>query len=160
MARATPPPPPRTLITPSLDDEGNSPNYTLDQTVLHIQSPTLKTTYICCPPERTIGTMSRSGRTHLGLKHPWIHMLRRAKPCGGYSALVQQVVLCPRPSKAGRVPFPCPACSGSRQTRSGRQDSGIGTTLVFRTASSKASRHSSLFQSISLPASARQSPTT
>ncbi|KAI0716418.1 hypothetical protein C8Q76DRAFT_767546 [Earliella scabrosa] len=69
-----PPPPPRTLITPSLDDEGNSPNYTLDQTVLHIQSPTLKTTYICCPPERAIDAMSRSGRTQLGLKHPWIHM--------------------------------------------------------------------------------------
>ncbi|KXN86527.1 hypothetical protein AN958_09999 [Leucoagaricus sp. SymC.cos] len=46
--------------------------YELDQTVLHIQSPKLPTTYIQCPPGSfTPGT----GRTPpLGLKHPWIHL--------------------------------------------------------------------------------------
>ena len=70
-----PPPPPRTLITLSREDEENSPNYTLDQTVLHIQSPTLNRTSICCPPERAMSAVPLSGRAaHLGLKHPWIHL--------------------------------------------------------------------------------------
>lgn len=41
--------------------------YTLNQTVLHIQSPTLRTTYIRCPP---IGQVP----SRLGIQHPWIHM--------------------------------------------------------------------------------------
>jgi hypothetical protein len=44
-------------------------DYQLDQTVLHIQSPTLPKTYIQCPKDRSGG---RSG--DLGLKHPWIHL--------------------------------------------------------------------------------------
>lgn len=47
--------------------EGDSEDlgYALDQTVLHIQSPRLSTTYIQCPPDRS---------SELGLKHPWIHL--------------------------------------------------------------------------------------
>lgn len=69
------PEPPRALITPSIEDEDNSPNYTLDQTVLHIQSPTLQTTYIRCPPQRRASVTSRGNAGgHLGLKHPWVHL--------------------------------------------------------------------------------------
>lgn len=39
--------------------------YALDQTVLHIQSPKPPTTYILCPPDRSLA---------LGLKHPWMHI--------------------------------------------------------------------------------------
>lgn len=69
------PPAPGTLIkAPTLDrwageearvgDDGGLVGYCLDQTVLHIQSPTLPTTYIRCPPTSY----------HLGMKPPWIHM--------------------------------------------------------------------------------------
>ena len=40
--------------------------YTLNQTVLHIQSPTLRTTHIRCP---AIGMA-----TSLGMQHPWVHL--------------------------------------------------------------------------------------
>ena len=71
---------PRTLISASeLDGGGDSehfsPNYTLDQTVLHIQSPTLRTTYIQCPPARpTTSSRTSAASGHLGLRHPWIHL--------------------------------------------------------------------------------------
>ncbi|KAI0760100.1 hypothetical protein C8Q74DRAFT_1293985 [Fomes fomentarius] len=69
------PEPPRTLITPSIEDEDKSPNYTLDQTVLHIQSPTIQTTYIRCPPQRRASATSKGNAGgHLELKHPWVHL--------------------------------------------------------------------------------------
>ena len=72
------PPPPRTLLAlsgPGEDSDAHlsSPNYALDQTVLHLQSPTLRTTYIRCPASATAGTGS-AAREQLGLKHPWIHL--------------------------------------------------------------------------------------
>ncbi|KAM5536089.1 hypothetical protein V8D89_010188 [Ganoderma adspersum] len=71
------PPAPRTLITATGLEDGTapSPNYALDQTVLHIQSPTLRTTYMRCPPVSTAVPGRASASTgHLGLKHPWIHL--------------------------------------------------------------------------------------
>ncbi len=53
-----------TLPEASEDDDSSQPN-NLSCTVLHIQSPTIKTTYIRCP--------SDSGKS-LGLTHPWFHM--------------------------------------------------------------------------------------
>ncbi|KJA18415.1 hypothetical protein HYPSUDRAFT_190988 [Hypholoma sublateritium FD-334 SS-4] len=45
----------------------------LEQTVLHIQSPTLPTTYIHCPPiTASAGSVERSAV--LGIKHPWMHI--------------------------------------------------------------------------------------
>ncbi|KAI0087409.1 hypothetical protein BDY19DRAFT_251865 [Irpex rosettiformis] len=62
------PPGPAQLIRPlciALEDDGDdSQGRTLDQTVLHIQSPTLRSTFIRCP--------ALTGR-NLGLKHPWLH---------------------------------------------------------------------------------------
>ena len=43
--------------------------YTLTQTVLHIQSPSLATTYLRCPPYGSEGR-----ERDLGLKHPWVHI--------------------------------------------------------------------------------------
>lgn len=57
----------RTHILISNDDDNGRH---LDQTVLHIQSPTLPNTYIRCPPQ--IG--SRDVQNHLGITHPWIHL--------------------------------------------------------------------------------------
>lgn len=59
------PPSPAQLVPPPQiqDGEEHGEGYTLNQTVLHIQSPTLRTTYIRSPP---IGTLS--------MKHPWIHL--------------------------------------------------------------------------------------
>ncbi|KAH9917643.1 uncharacterized protein BXZ73DRAFT_92339 [Epithele typhae] len=70
---------PRALIVasePEKNAEQSSPDYTLDQTVLHIQSPTLRTTFIRCPPDRVSSGSSGRAHTssHLGLKHPWIHL--------------------------------------------------------------------------------------
>ncbi|RPD55995.1 hypothetical protein L227DRAFT_656524 [Lentinus tigrinus ALCF2SS1-6] len=72
------PSPPRSMITANDPDEDDahaptSPNYALDQTVLHIQSPTVKTTYILCPPAHLNGAIRGRGGGDLGLKHPWIH---------------------------------------------------------------------------------------
>lgn len=61
------PPSPAKLVLPvclendSANEKGEG--YTLTQTVLHIQSPTLRTTFIRCPPTG-----------NLGLKHPWVHV--------------------------------------------------------------------------------------
>ncbi len=70
------PAPPASLISsPSIDcsvPETESPDYTLNQTVLHIQSPTLRTTYVHSPPEVPLGT---GGQVcdDLWIKHPWMH---------------------------------------------------------------------------------------
>jgi hypothetical protein len=70
-----PPPPPAILIQLSPDENSDAPSpwYTLDQTVLHIQSPTLPTTYIRCPPDRAAGAL-RGIEEHLGIRHPWMHI--------------------------------------------------------------------------------------
>ncbi|KAI0367637.1 hypothetical protein BV20DRAFT_541853 [Pilatotrama ljubarskyi] len=73
---------PRKLIDLQQDAQEASPDYALGQSVLHIQSPTVRTTYIRCPP---IGGVGREGpgasrelvqgpSRHLGLKHHWIHI--------------------------------------------------------------------------------------
>ncbi|KAJ7800395.1 hypothetical protein B0H14DRAFT_2900097 [Mycena olivaceomarginata] len=67
-----PPAPAVPILPPSRDnsDEAESSNtsgLSLSQRVLHIQSPTLHTTYIRCP----------SDNSHLGLKHPWLHIQAR-----------------------------------------------------------------------------------
>ncbi|KAJ2989405.1 hypothetical protein NUW54_g8796 [Trametes sanguinea] len=72
-----PPSPPRVLVGSQQGSEDVSPDYTLCQTVLHIQSPTLRTTFIRCPPlQATNADRVRSGglKQDLGLKHPWMHI--------------------------------------------------------------------------------------
>ncbi|KAJ7108704.1 hypothetical protein C8R44DRAFT_803390 [Mycena epipterygia] len=49
------------------DSESSTSGLNLAQTVLHIQSPTLRTTHIRCP----------NTAEHLGFKHPWIHIQAR-----------------------------------------------------------------------------------
>ena len=64
------PPPPAVLITaPSVYHDqhtATSRGHELNQTVLHIQSPTLRKTFIRCPPSVPPGV--------LGLKHTWLHI--------------------------------------------------------------------------------------
>ncbi|KIL62703.1 hypothetical protein M378DRAFT_80870 [Amanita muscaria Koide BX008] len=60
------------------DSESGSPDYTLDQTVLHIQSPTLRTTYIHSPPIHS-STLPPDGAVRerlndLHVKHSWMHV--------------------------------------------------------------------------------------
>ncbi|KAG1802266.1 uncharacterized protein HD556DRAFT_1429824 [Suillus plorans] len=65
-----PPSPPAVLCSmPALDDR-DEPNigYGLHQTVLHIQSPTLRMTFIRSPP------ITDPGDRDLGLKHKWLHL--------------------------------------------------------------------------------------
>ncbi|KAG2143036.1 hypothetical protein DEU56DRAFT_793089 [Suillus clintonianus] len=65
-----PPSPPAVLCSmPPLDDQ-DEPNigYSLHQTVLHIQSPTLRMTFIQSPPN------TGPGDRDLGLKHKWLHL--------------------------------------------------------------------------------------
>lgn len=69
------PGPSKTLISPLQvredDDSVNMAGCCLHQTVLHVQSPTLRRTYIRCPPS----TPRRRGAAgSLGLKHPWMHL--------------------------------------------------------------------------------------
>ncbi|KAJ6557957.1 hypothetical protein B0H19DRAFT_1149197 [Mycena capillaripes] len=45
--------------------ESSTSGLSLAQRVLHIQSPTLRTTYIRCPANKS---------AQLGLKHPWLHI--------------------------------------------------------------------------------------
>ena len=75
-----PPPPPGSLlhlpiiISEQQDDNSeSSPNhgYELDQTVLHIQSPTIQTTYIQCPKAES---RDDSKSNALGVRHPWMHL--------------------------------------------------------------------------------------
>lgn len=75
-----PPPSPAALISPPCLEE-NSSGYSLDQSVLHIQSPTLRTTFIQCPPtnESLRSSVGASGSravrgNDLGMKHPWMHI--------------------------------------------------------------------------------------
>jgi len=75
------PPAPAILIpSPSMTDRDNddtgSSGYSLNQTVLQIQSPTIRTTYIQCPPVDTPYQSNRSSATStdLGIKHPWMHV--------------------------------------------------------------------------------------
>ncbi|TFK46836.1 hypothetical protein OE88DRAFT_1714841 [Heliocybe sulcata] len=61
------PPSPACLISSSaVSTSGEESGYTLGQTVLHIQSPTIRSTYVRCPPA--------GSSEHLGLKHPWMHI--------------------------------------------------------------------------------------
>ncbi|PFH50599.1 hypothetical protein AMATHDRAFT_75496 [Amanita thiersii Skay4041] len=76
-----PPAPPGTLICPPLiddyDKETAAIGYALNQTVLHIQSPTMRTTYIQCPsiyPPMRLSANIRQRSNDLGLKHPWMHL--------------------------------------------------------------------------------------
>lgn len=78
------PPPPEpgmlvryTLSNRDLDNEEEEEKTqpigrTLCQTVLHIQSPTIRTTYIRCPPHRS--SSATKGPEELGLTLPWMHM--------------------------------------------------------------------------------------
>jgi hypothetical protein len=78
-------PPPASLISPhpvgadtshGSDGSVDIPErmgYSLTQTVLHIQSPSLTKTSIRCPPHSWVRTrMGREG--DLGLRHPWVHI--------------------------------------------------------------------------------------
>ncbi|OSX60844.1 hypothetical protein POSPLADRAFT_1147024 [Postia placenta MAD-698-R-SB12] len=78
---------PATLVSPSTNEQG-APDYALQQTVLHIQSPTLRTTFIRCPPFRDANGPSG----HLGMKHPWIHFQVRnmGRECSLEIGLVDQ----------------------------------------------------------------------
>ncbi|KAF8137602.1 hypothetical protein EV363DRAFT_671830 [Boletus edulis] len=70
------PSPPATLITaPSVycDQRTDaSQGHQLNQTVLHIQSPTLRKTFIQCPI--SVPSHASSGGGVLGLKHTWLHI--------------------------------------------------------------------------------------
>jgi hypothetical protein len=77
----SPPPASPEIIISAPCFEENSSGYSLDQSVLHIQSPTLPTTFVHCPPinesfRSSVGASgSRAARGNdLGMKHPWIHM--------------------------------------------------------------------------------------
>ncbi|THU99760.1 hypothetical protein K435DRAFT_658333, partial [Dendrothele bispora CBS 962.96] len=68
------PPPPAVQVHPhsTSDTHEEEEGYNLDQTVLHIQSPTLPSTFIQCPPALLLQDDVGSSKD-LGLKHPWIH---------------------------------------------------------------------------------------
>lgn len=70
------PPPPAALITaPSVYHDQHtdaSQGHQLNQTVLHIQSPTLRKTFVRCPP--SVPPHASSGGGELGLKHAWLHI--------------------------------------------------------------------------------------
>lgn len=74
-------PPPAVPILPPpllLGSEADGPDASLHQTVLHMQSPTLRTTFIECP--RGAGSLRAStsakaqSAPSLDLKHPWVHL--------------------------------------------------------------------------------------
>lgn len=87
-----PPPPPSGSIStgPQVPNDectrrpSDSQGYTLDQTVLHLQSPDLRRTYVQCPPhvhgffhhhDKPPGGPERSSHNRpLGIRQPWIHM--------------------------------------------------------------------------------------
>ncbi|KAH9036177.1 hypothetical protein EDB85DRAFT_1941616 [Lactarius pseudohatsudake] len=82
-SESTPAPPdPAVLISPhpvAADSGGGQANnsqgmgYMLTQTVLHLQSPSLATTYLRCPPHSG-GRVHMGREGDLGLKHPWVHV--------------------------------------------------------------------------------------
>ena len=71
------PPPPAALITaPSVYHDQHtdtSQGHQLNQTVLHIQSPTLRKTFIQCPPSVPSRGWAFGDRA-LGLTHTWLHV--------------------------------------------------------------------------------------
>ncbi|KAF8235015.1 hypothetical protein L208DRAFT_1259230 [Tricholoma matsutake] len=79
-----PPAPASLILPPSISDRDNddtgSSGYSLNQTVLQIQSPTLRTTYIQCPPVHSSHQSNRpyaptrDKSNDLGVKHPWMHI--------------------------------------------------------------------------------------
>ncbi|KAI0350843.1 hypothetical protein OH77DRAFT_993128 [Trametes cingulata] len=76
------PPEPQKLIDLKPEVEASLPDYALAQSVLHIQSPTVRTTYIRCPPVSVRTSdgpaasreLAQGPSRHLGLKHPWVHL--------------------------------------------------------------------------------------
>jgi hypothetical protein len=86
------PAPPTVLIVPSasLSNRGesrwsevsDSQGYALDQTVLHLQSPDLRKTFIQCLHDvstherssHSAGPPAASANGSLGIRHPWIHL--------------------------------------------------------------------------------------
>ncbi|KIJ62179.1 hypothetical protein HYDPIDRAFT_115049 [Hydnomerulius pinastri MD-312] len=71
----TPPSPASLISLPSIyhgENAETSQGRELEQTVLHIQSPSLRTTFIQCPPPSYAG--QTGGQLGLGLKHSWLHM--------------------------------------------------------------------------------------
>ncbi|KAG8216930.1 hypothetical protein J3R82DRAFT_7206 [Butyriboletus roseoflavus] len=70
------PPPPAALITaPSVyrdQHTDTSRGHQLNQTVLHLQSPTLRKTFIQCPP--SVPSHGSVGDRALGLTHTWLHV--------------------------------------------------------------------------------------
>lgn len=70
------PPLPAALITaPSVYRDQRtdaSQGHQLNQTVLHVQSPTLRKTFVQCPPLVPLHAPSSGGE--LGLKHTWLHI--------------------------------------------------------------------------------------
>ncbi|KAI0035837.1 hypothetical protein K488DRAFT_42446 [Vararia minispora EC-137] len=75
------PDPPAVLIVPhpisssdSAERSGGRNGYEIANTVLHIQSPTLCTTYIRSPPSYWHSDKARDRERDLGLNHPWIHL--------------------------------------------------------------------------------------
>lgn len=60
---------PAVLISPFSLNEAGEVGHCLDQNVLHIQSPTLRTTHLTCPPSPHVND--------LGLSHPWLHIQLR-----------------------------------------------------------------------------------
>lgn len=74
-----PPPSPTVIVSPppleqNVKSESDTTGYSLDQTVLHIQSPTLPTTYIRCPPASERSCLRAGRGPDLGIKHPWMHI--------------------------------------------------------------------------------------
>ncbi|EGO03726.1 hypothetical protein SERLA73DRAFT_165329 [Serpula lacrymans var. lacrymans S7.3] len=73
------PSPPAMLVAPPLlvqeaHDESVTSGYSLSQTVLHIQSPSLPTTFIRTPPTSPNGRSVRHLSADLGMKHEWLHL--------------------------------------------------------------------------------------
>ena len=86
------PAPPTVLLAPSAslsdrsesrwNEVSDSQGYTLDQTVLHLQSPDLRKTFIQCPHDvstheissHRAGAPAGSANGSLGIRHPWIHL--------------------------------------------------------------------------------------
>lgn len=70
-----PPPPTALIAAPSVyrDQRADTTQgHQLNQTVLHIQSPTLRKTFIQCPP--SVPPHASSDVGVLGLKHTWLHI--------------------------------------------------------------------------------------
>ncbi|KAF9467796.1 hypothetical protein BDZ94DRAFT_1184808 [Collybia nuda] len=67
------------ISPPTMNNDSDDVGYGLNQTVLQIQSPTLRTTYIHCPPAGGPGHSgpprgARDKSNDLGIRHPWMHL--------------------------------------------------------------------------------------